>query len=99
MQQECLWYLEQQLQPKLDLPRRVRRADGPERSWSLIAAGASRVLEVYVEEAALALVSEGIISPSALTQTLAAMHEAAEGPKILILAPRMSLVWARRSGG
>ena len=56
-------------------------------------------LKWSVEEAGPALVSEGIITPEDLTRTLAAMHDAAEDPNVLILAPRMSLVWARKSIG
>jgi SAM-dependent methyltransferase len=55
------------------------------------------LLKWSVEEAAPALVAEGIITSHALTETLSAMHEATEDPAILILGPRMSLVWARKA--
>ncbi len=65
----------------------------------VILRGKSRLfLKWSVEEAGPALVSEGIITPEDLTRTLAAMHDAAEDPNVLILAPRMSLVWARKIG-
>jgi SAM-dependent methyltransferase len=56
-------------------------------------------LKWSVEEAGPALVNEGIITPTVLAETLAAMQDAADDPNILILAPRMSLVWARKAGG
>jgi SAM-dependent methyltransferase len=56
-------------------------------------------LKWSVEEAGPALVHEGIISADALAGTLAAMEEVAEDPNFLILAPRMSLVWAHKAEG
>src|SRR5436190_23826866 len=56
-------------------------------------------LKWSVEEAGPALVHEGIISADALAGTLAALEEVAEDPKFLILAPRMSLVWAHKAEG
>jgi SAM-dependent methyltransferase len=56
-------------------------------------------LKWSVEEAGPALVHAGIITSDELTRTLSEMQHAAEDPKVLILAPRMSLVWARKSTG
>jgi SAM-dependent methyltransferase len=56
-------------------------------------------LKWSVEEAGPALVHSGITTSDELTRTLAEMQCAAEDPGILILAPRMSLVWARKSAG
>jgi SAM-dependent methyltransferase len=56
-------------------------------------------LKWSVEEAGPALVREGIITPAALAGTLGAMQDVADDPTILILAPRMSLVWARKTVG
>jgi len=53
-------------------------------------------LKWSVEEAGPALVNEGIVTAGALAKTLAAMQGAVDDPKIVILAPRMSLVWARK---
>jgi hypothetical protein len=56
-------------------------------------------LQWSVEEAGPALVHEGIITAGALAGTLSAMQEVAEDPRFLILAPRMTLVWARKEVG
>ena len=56
-------------------------------------------LKWSVEEAGPALVNAGITTPDELTRTLSEMQHAAEDPNVLILAPRMSLVWARKSAG
>jgi len=53
-------------------------------------------LKWSLEEAAPALVKEGIISQKTLAATLSAMQDAVEDPRVLILPPRMSLVWARK---
>jgi SAM-dependent methyltransferase len=52
-----------------------------------------------VEEAGPALIEEGIVTSDDLAVTLAAMEDAADDPRILILAPRMTLVWARKALG
>ena len=56
-------------------------------------------LKWSVEEAGPALVNAGITTPDELTRTLSEMQHAAEDHSVLILAPRMSLVWARKSVG
>ena len=53
-------------------------------------------LKWSVDEAGPAMVQEGIISRAALDQTLSEMQAVVENPSILILPPRMSLVWARK---
>ena len=52
-----------------------------------------------VAEAGPAMIEEGIISRTALDRTLTEMQEVVENPSILILPPRMSLVWARKPEG
>ena len=54
-------------------------------------------LKRSVEEAGPALVATGLVTSDQLEQMLAAMQEATENPDVLILAPRMSLVWARKA--
>jgi ubiquinone/menaquinone biosynthesis C-methylase UbiE len=54
-------------------------------------------LKWSVEEAGPALVAAGILSTEGLARTLSAMQDAADDPDILILAPRMSLVWANKA--
>jgi SAM-dependent methyltransferase len=54
------------------------------------------LLKWSIEEAGPALISAGIVTSGELAQTLSAMHEAAQDPDVLILAPRMSLVWGRK---
>jgi SAM-dependent methyltransferase len=49
-----------------------------------------------VEEAGPAFVSAGLISASGLKTTLRFMQEAIEDPNVVVLAPRMSLVWGRK---
>ena len=54
------------------------------------------LLKWSVEEAGPAFVAAGLITPDQLTQTLADMQTAADDRDVLALAPRMSLVWARK---
>jgi len=54
------------------------------------------LLKWSVEEAGPAFVAAGLITPNQLEQTLAGMQSAAQDPDVLVLAPRMSLVWARK---
>jgi ubiquinone/menaquinone biosynthesis C-methylase UbiE len=49
-----------------------------------------------VAEAGSAFVGAGLITPAELELTLREMDAASEDPNVLILAPRMSIVWARR---
>jgi SAM-dependent methyltransferase len=56
-------------------------------------------LKWSVEEAAPALIGAGIVTSHELAQTLSEMEDAAMDPEVLILAPRMSLVWARNGLG
>ena len=65
-----------------------------------IARGEQRYfLKWSVEEAGPALVKEGILTSERLAETLSAMQDVVDDPSILILAPRMTLVWARKAGG
>jgi SAM-dependent methyltransferase len=48
-----------------------------------------------VEEAGPTFVDSGIITSEELTRTLAEMQDAIDDPEVLILAPRMSVVWGR----
>ena len=62
-----------------------------------LADATSRIfLKWSVEEAGPSFVGAGIISSDRLEQTLAEMQDAIEDPDVRILAPRMSLVWARK---
>ena len=54
------------------------------------------LLKWSVEEAAPAFVAAGLITSDRLEQTLADMQAAAEHPDVLVFAPRMSVVWARK---
>ncbi|HEY6986867.1 MAG TPA: methyltransferase domain-containing protein [Bryobacteraceae bacterium] len=54
------------------------------------------LLKWSVEEAAPALIDAGLITPAQLQQTLAEMQEAIDNPGVVVLMPRMSLVWARK---
>jgi SAM-dependent methyltransferase len=54
------------------------------------------LLQWSVEEAGPAFVNAGFITSSQLERTLADMQAAAEDRNVLVLAPRMSLVWARK---
>jgi hypothetical protein len=54
-------------------------------------------LKASVEEAGPAFVGERIITSDQLQRTLSEMQRAIEDPNVLILAPRMSLVWARKA--
>jgi SAM-dependent methyltransferase len=54
------------------------------------------LLKWSVEEAGPGLVRAGLITGDQLDRTLADMHEATLDPDVLVLAPRMSIVWARK---
>jgi SAM-dependent methyltransferase len=54
-------------------------------------------LKWSVEEAGPALISAGIVSQEVLERTLAEMQLAMDDPEVLILPPRMSLVWGRKT--
>ncbi len=56
-------------------------------------------LKWSVEEAGPAFVDAGIVTAEELERTLAAMQDAVDDPTVLILAPRMSMVWARKEYG
>jgi SAM-dependent methyltransferase len=61
-------------------------------------AGASGLLLKWsVEEAAPAFVDAGLITELQLKETLAEMQSAVTDPGVLALAPRMSLVWGRKT--
>jgi ubiquinone/menaquinone biosynthesis C-methylase UbiE len=62
-----------------------------------IARGPNRLfLKWSVEEGGPGFVEAGIIAPDQLQRTLAKMQDVVEDPDVLILAPRMSLVWGRK---
>src|SRR6267154_359803 len=54
-------------------------------------------LKWSVEEAGPAFVDAGIVTSAELERTLSEMQKAVEDPNVLILAPCMSLVWARKT--
>ncbi len=54
------------------------------------------LLKWSVEEAAPAFTRSGLITSRQLERTLAEMDAATRNPDVLVLCPRMSLVWARR---
>ncbi len=56
-------------------------------------------LKWSVEEAGPAFVDAGIVTSAELERILSEMQKAVEDPNVLILAPRMSLVWARKTIG
>jgi 2-polyprenyl-3-methyl-5-hydroxy-6-metoxy-1,4-benzoquinol methylase len=55
------------------------------------------LLKWSVEEAGPAFVGAGLISAEDLARTLVEMEEAADDPDVLILAPKMFSVWARKA--
>src|SRR6185436_12337785 len=55
------------------------------------------LLKWSVEEAQRGFVDAGLISQQEMKQTLAEMHAATVDPEVLVLAPKMSLVWARKA--
>lgn len=54
------------------------------------------LLKWSVEEAAPAFVDAGLITSDRLAETIRGMQTAIEDPDVLVLMPRMSLVWARK---
>jgi hypothetical protein len=56
-------------------------------------------LKWSVEEAGPALLDAGITTSDELSQTLAEMQSAVDDLNVLILAPRMYIVWGRKPGG
>ena len=60
--------------------------------------GENRVfLKSSVAEAGSAFVDAGLISAAGLEKTLSEMQDAIDDPNVVVLAPRMSLVWARKA--
>jgi SAM-dependent methyltransferase len=55
------------------------------------------LLKWSVEEAGRAFVDAGLITWAQLERTLAEMQEAIENPGVIVLMPRMSLVWAQKT--
>jgi ubiquinone/menaquinone biosynthesis C-methylase UbiE len=55
------------------------------------------LLHWTIEEAGPACVAAGLLSDSELKETLTEMKRAVEDLRVLVLAPRMSLVWARKA--
>jgi hypothetical protein len=66
---------------------------------ALISGESRSFLKWSVEEAGPAFVDAGIVTADQLDRTLDRMQQAVDDPKVLILAPRMSLVWARKAVG
>lgn len=59
--------------------------------------GENRVLLKWsVEEAGPAFINAGLVTPERLNCILRDMQDAIEDPDVVVLAPRMSLVWARK---
>jgi ubiquinone/menaquinone biosynthesis C-methylase UbiE len=54
-------------------------------------------LQWSVAEAGGAFVDAGLTTRDQLAQTLSGMQEAIDNPDVIILAPRMSLVWGRKA--
>jgi SAM-dependent methyltransferase len=62
--------------------------------------GQNRIfLKWSVEEAGPALLEAGIVTSDELERTVSGMQRAVEDPNVLILPPRMSLVWGRKAVG
>ena len=57
------------------------------------------LLRWSVAEAGPAFVGAGLVTSSELQRTLNQMEEAADDPDVLVLSPRMSVVWARKPRG
>jgi hypothetical protein len=55
------------------------------------------LLTMSVAEAGRAFVSAGLITAPQLESTIREMAHAANNPEVLALAPRMSMVWARKA--
>lgn len=63
---------------------------------ALVRGGNRAFLNWSVEEAGPAFVSAGLITADRLKTTLREMQNAIEDPNVVVLAPRMSLVWGRK---
>jgi hypothetical protein len=57
-----------------------------------------RLLELSVAEAGSAFVEAGLITNEELDNTLVEMRRIAEDETVLAIMPRMSQVWARKTG-
>jgi len=55
------------------------------------------LLTMSVAEAGRAFINAGLITPAQLESTIRDMAHAANNPEVLALAPRMSMVWARKA--
>jgi SAM-dependent methyltransferase len=59
--------------------------------------GDSRSLPLWsIEEAASAAVSEGLVTKEQLDRLLGEIKKAVDDPEVIILAPRMTIVWGRK---
>lgn len=79
----------------------IRAAGFPEPDIEIhqpaIARGENRfILKWSFEEAVPALLADGLVKSDELPEILHAMQRAIEDPAVLVLAPRMSSVWAKR---
>jgi SAM-dependent methyltransferase len=64
-----------------------------------IVRGQNRLLLKWsIEEAGPAFLEAGLVTPGELAQALSEMQRITDDPSFVILAPRMSLVWARKQG-
>jgi SAM-dependent methyltransferase len=57
------------------------------------------LLNWSVEEAGPAFIDAGLTTATQLERTLSEMQEAIDDPSVVILMPRMSLVWAQKANG
>jgi SAM-dependent methyltransferase len=57
------------------------------------------LLKWSIEEAGPALIEAGVVTPEQFKRTLSGMQEAIDNPDVVVLAPRMSLVTARKTIG
>src|SRR5262249_31592994 len=55
------------------------------------------LLKWSTEEAGMGFVQAGLITEAELQQTLEEMQRATDDPEVLVLMPRMSLVWGRKA--
>src|SRR5262249_44649531 len=63
-----------------------------------IVRGPNRViLKWSVQEASPAFVDAGLIASADLERTISLMQDAIDDPNVVVLAPRMSLVWGRKT--
>lgn len=73
----------------------IQHLDAEVHQPTMVAGEGRHLLKWSVEEAGPAFIGAGLISPEELERTLTQMQQAIDDPNVLILGPKMFLVWGK----